>query len=184
MKIRVLIITAVIIAVIFIGFGWFKQNTKKHSPSATVTTQIGSTQVTINYCRPSKKGRLIFGTEEEKALQPYGAYWRVGANEATTLETTKDINFNGSVVKAGKYQLYAYPGKDVWKIVLNTEWDRWGAREANHESDVLTTEVTANNKATFEEVFTINFLIDSTGTTLLSLHWDEVEVKVPITEDK
>jgi hypothetical protein len=43
----------------------------------------------VSYSSPSKKGRLIFGREQDNALLPYGKVWRTGANEATLIELAR-----------------------------------------------------------------------------------------------
>lgn len=180
MKTKVLIVIAILIIALIVGFILTKNNTKKYSPADTATYTLNDLKVEINYCRPFKKGRIIFGTKDEGALQPYGMYWRVGANEATTFETNKDLLINGQELKAGKYQLYAYPNIEEWKIVFNTDWDKWGAREAEHETDVLETTVKPNNHAKFLEQFTITFNNpDTLGLSEIVLHWDKTQVQIP-----
>ncbi len=177
---------ALILAVVFgialvLFFNWFKKDTKKHSPAATAEYTDGRLSLKINYCRPYAKGRVIFGDEEAGALQPYGKYWRMGANEATVFELNQAVNFNDKKLEPGKYSLYAYPGESTWTICVNKEWDRWGAQEADQEKDVLRTEVGAMNNAKFQEQFEITFEpIDSAQMVNLVLHWDKTEVKVPI----
>ena len=46
------------------------------SPKSTVEQMVGLTEVTVEYSRPSKKGRNIFGD-----LVPFGKLWRTGANK-------------------------------------------------------------------------------------------------------
>ena len=43
------------------------------SPAATVTQTIGLTDLTVAYCRPGVKGRVIWG-----GLVPYDEPWRTG----------------------------------------------------------------------------------------------------------
>ena len=159
---------------------WFKSHTKSHSPVSEVTYNRNGTEIKVVYCQPFKKGRLIFGEEADKALQPYGAYWRVGANEATTFETNKDLKINGQELKAGKYQLYAIPGKDMWQIAFNSEWDRWGATDAEHKTDVLKTEVAAENGVPLSEQLRIDFENADSAQTKMVIHWDQTKVKVPV----
>ena len=47
--------------VLFVAFKFMQSNTKKASPEQTVALKQGGKDVTISYCRPSKKGREIFG---------------------------------------------------------------------------------------------------------------------------
>ena len=98
---KILLISAVIIVGLLILFNWFKKDTKKHSPPATVIHNFEDLSIIINYCKPSVKERIIFGDEEAGALQPYGKYWRLGANEATTFENNQTIWFNDKELKAG-----------------------------------------------------------------------------------
>ncbi|OYU96306.1 MAG: hypothetical protein CFE21_07870 [Bacteroidetes bacterium B1(2017)] len=178
---RILIITGIVIVGILIFFNWFKKDTKKHSPAATANYKEGALDITVNYCRPYAKGRVIFGEEEAEALQPYGKYWRLGANEATTFENNQAILFNEKELAPGKYAIYAYPGHDKWTVCVNKEWDRWGAQEADMEQDVFRTEVKAFNDANFLEQFEISFEPkDSSGTFNMVFHWDKTEVRVPL----
>lgn len=164
-------------AVLVVAFFVFRTWTKSHSPEATAAYDKGGLAMTVHYCQPSKKGRVIFGEAATGALQPYGKYWRVGANEATTFEVNKDIIFGDKPLKAGKYSLYAYPDKDSWDIVLGKEWDRWGATEPEAKDEVIRVKALVNNQAPVKETLAVNF----EETPALVLQWDQAEVKVPIT---
>lgn len=180
---KILLISTVVIIGLILFYNWFKKDTKKHSPPATATYVMGDLSLVVNYCKPSAKGRIIFGDEEAGALQSYGKYWRLGANEATTFENNQTIWFNDKELQPGKYSIYAYPGAERWVIAVNKEWDRWGAQEADVTQDVLRTEVLANNKAPFQEQFEISFSEgDSSGVVNLQFHWDREMIKVPISK--
>src|SRR6187431_2641421 len=135
MKKRILIIIGIVLLAIVALLTWFRSYTKSHSPAATAEYHQDGTDIIVRYCQPSKKGRLIFGDEASGALQPYGKYWRVGANEATLFETNKDLLVNDQVLKAGKYSVYAYPGKNTWQVVFNSDFDRWGMPAPDAELD-------------------------------------------------
>src|SRR3954463_14450219 len=91
------------------------------SPKATATGKIGAANVTITYSSPSVKGRQIWG-----GLVPYDKVWRAGANEATLLETDKDLTVEGKKLPAGKYSLYAIPGEKQWQFIINSQTGQWG----------------------------------------------------------
>src|SRR3954451_10510920 len=74
---------------------------QRQSPKMTATGKIGEANVTITYGSPSVRGRKIWGE-----LVPYGKVWRAGANEATQIETDKDLVVEGKKLPAGKYSLY------------------------------------------------------------------------------
>src|SRR5206468_11547814 len=88
------------------------------SPQAMVSQTIGISKVTVNYSRPSVKGREIWGQ-----LVPYGwnkqgfgfnneSPWRAGANENTTIEFSHDAMVEGQKVPAGIYGLFFVVYKD------------------------------------------------------------------------
>ena len=153
--------------------------TKSHSPKDTVTQTLGDAKLEVVYCRPYKKGRTIFGTKDEGALQPYGVYWRAGANEATTIELSEDIVFGGKPLNAGKYSLYVVPDQDNWTIGINSEWDRWGYSEVDHNKDVLQVQVPVEPMVNVMEQFTINFTQEGEAL-MLNLMWDQSSASVPI----
>lgn len=176
-----IIIGIVLIALIGI-LGYLRSATKKHSPAARVQTTIGDAKIEIAYCRPYRKNRLIFGEEKSGALQAYGKYWRTGANEATTFNTSKDLLFNDQLLKAGIYSLYTIPGENKWIIALNKDYDRWGATAPDEENDILRTEITSETNAPDMDQFSISFEAQDSSnlSTYLVLHWDHTRVKVPI----
>lgn len=92
------------------------------SPRDSVSATIGGATVTVNYGRPSKRGREIFG-----ALVPYGTPWRTGANEATAFTTTKALRFGSATVPAGSYTLFTLPAQDgTWQLIINKQTGQWG----------------------------------------------------------
>lgn len=135
----------------------------------------------VSYSQPFKKGRLIFGDEKDKALQPYGKYWRLGANASTDITFNKDINFAGKPVKAGTYRMYAVPGLTSFQVSLNSEAGVFlGAREPDYTKDVIKVDVPVIESPTETEQFIINFASDSTGVNM-DFVWDKIIVRVPIT---
>ena len=68
------------------------------STTQTVKQEFGLGSIELSYSKPNMRGRNIFGD-----LVPYGAVWRTGANNATTLTFSDDVNIGGTKVPAGKY---------------------------------------------------------------------------------
>jgi hypothetical protein len=125
------------------------------------------------------RGRLIFGPEEQKALQPFGKYWRLGANEATQITFNRDILFNGSPVKAGAYRMYAIPGADSFEIVLNTETGKSGSTPPDTANDVLRISVPTQKTTAPVEQFTISLTADDRGIAMI-FEWSDVQFVVPV----
>ncbi len=137
-----------------------EDKSKRPSPLTTDTETIttGNT-VTINYSRPSLKGRKI-----GKDIAPFDKVWRTGANEAATFEITKDAKIEGKPLAAGKYSLYTIPGEKTWTIIFNKRWDQWGT-EYNEADDALRVQVTPGEAPDFIEM--MKFVIEKNGRVLL-----------------
>ncbi len=179
MKKKLLIGTGVFIILLTGVLFYMRSATKKHSPAAHAVYTQNGLNISIHYCQPFKKGRVIFGPAETGALQPYGQYWRMGANEATTFSTNTDLFIGDKTLPAGKYAIYAIPQQNVWTIAFNTENDRWGATAPSEKNDVLRVDVPVNETNIYTEQFTITFETDSTLLNAV-LAWDNAVVKLPI----
>lgn len=151
------------------------------SPPKTTSFSADGLDIAVTYSQPYKKGRLIFGEEKDGALQPYGKYWRLGANAATEITFNKNINFAGKPVNAGTYRMYAVPGATSFQISLNSELDVFfGVNEPDTAKDILKVDVPVTTALTETEQFVINFSNDSTGVKM-DFAWDKTVVSVPIT---
>jgi hypothetical protein len=136
------------------------------------------TYVKITYSSPrrrdpkTEKNREIFGK-----LVPYGQVWRLGANEATELTTTGDLELAGKRLPAGSYSLYAIPQADKWTLIVNRDLGKWGAYEYKQATDVLRVDVPVKKSADTYEAFTIT-LDEKAGT--LNFAWENTQVSVPV----
>ena len=150
------------------------------SPKDTVIYNSDDANFEVVYSRPYKKDRLIFGSEENGALVPFGKYWRTGANAATTFETSSDILFNGVKLKAGKYALFTFPYKNNWTVTLSSESDVFFAIEQpDPKFDVLKTSVDVKSMETTLEQLTVDFLQDSSFVNM-RLMWDNTSISIPL----
>ena len=150
------------------------------SPKETVVYSSDNANFEVVYSRPYKKNRLIFGSEEDGALVPFGKYWRTGANAATTFETFSEILFNGEPLKAGKYALFTFPNEDKWTVSLSSESEVFFAiSQPDPKLDVLKTSVDVESLENALEQFTIEFSKDSTSVNM-TLMWDKVSVSIPL----
>ncbi|MFT6849970.1 MAG: hypothetical protein ACJATA_000776 [Sphingobacteriales bacterium] len=171
-----------LLILVLILAGWLAYTfltTKNHSPVAVASYSDSTLSIKVDYCQPFKKGRLIFGTEENEALQPYGSYWRIGANEATQITFSSDIIFCGEPLEAGAYWLYAFPGEEFWEIGLNSELGKWGAFPPEPENDVLRVKVKSEQLTPISEQLTIDFR-NKGKMIYLQIKWDNVMVPIPI----
>ncbi len=180
MKRKIIIGLVVVVVILGALAAYVVLVANKRSPAKTTTFNYAGLDIKVDYCQPYKKGRLIFGEEKDKALQPYGKYWRLGANAATQIAFSKNISFAGKPLNAGTYRMYAVPGATVWQVSLNSGLGSWGFSEPDYSKDVLKVEVPAAAAPEETEQFVINFSSDSTQANM-DFVWDKTLVRVPIT---
>ncbi len=149
------------------------------SPKTNASYNDADISISVSYGQPSKKGRLIFGEEKDDALQPYGKYWRLGANAPTEITFSKDILFADQPVKAGTYRMYAVPGAGSFQISLNSEVGSFsGAPEPDYSLDIIKVDVPVTPAAETEK-FIISFSRDG-NVVNMDLAWDQTLVRVPV----
>lgn len=178
---KILIIAAVIIALLAAGLFYLNHRNRTLSPPGKADITSGDLTVSIPYSRPSVRNRLIFGTEAQQALQPYGKYWRLGANESTEITINRDVTFNDQPLKAGTYRMYAIPGPDTFEIILNTELGTWGALEPDHDLDILHTKVPVQKTRTPAEQYTITLKPTTTGIDIV-FEWSDTQFAIPLSK--
>lgn len=148
---------------------------KRASPPETAMGKVMGASITINYSSPAVKGRKIWGD-----LVPYDKVWRLGANEATIFETSKDIMVEGKSLPAGKYSLYAIPGENEWVFIFNSKTGQWGIKEdgsttEDPANDVIRVTVKPEKSASFNE--RMKFVVDRRG---FALEWENLRVPVNV----
>ena len=149
------------------------------SPLQTIKQNFALGDVTLEYSRPSVKGRVIFGD-----VVPYGKIWRTGANATTKITFSDDVKLEGNDVKAGTYGLYTIPNKDSWDIMLYKDLTLGGdVAEYKQENEVLRFKVKPTTLSSKTETFTMN-LGDITPTSAtIELVWENTCVAIKLTAD-
>ena len=149
---------------------------KRPSPpgQASVTLADGKT-ITIDYSRPSAKGRQIFG-----GVVPYGKEWRTGANEATAFVTTTDLMVGGKHVPAGNYTLYTIPNQQQWTLIINKQTGQWGT-VYDEKQDLVRVPMKISKTSAPVEQFTIDLKQAGPKAATLNLAWADTQASVDIT---
>ena len=149
------------------------------SPLQTVKQAFGLSDITIEYSRPSVKGRVIFGD-----VVPFGKVWRTGANSATKITFGDDVKMEGKVVAAGTYALYTVPNKDSWEIMLYKDLTL-GGNVADYKNENEIVRITVKPKATAEkkETFTIDIADMTSSSANIELVWEKTRVAFNVTTD-
>lgn len=149
--------------------------TPQPSPSAKLVQTVGLTEVTVEYSRPSMKGRKIFG-----GLVPFDQVWRTGANANTKITFSDDVTIGGTAVKAGTYAIFTKPTAKNWEVVLYNYADISGTPKTWDDSKVIAKAVAPVNMMPYKtESFTIAIENLSNGGADLAFSWDKTYVIVP-----
>lgn len=182
------------------------QDLPQPSPHGRVEQVVGLTKISIDYSRPSVKGRKIFGE-----LVPYGQVWRTGANKCTMIETDGPIEIEGNILEAGIYSMFTIPGEATWVIIFNRDTALWGEEdrkdsldvlqlkvavgpregESTHVTQLTSTEATASTKSRgqgskqsmFTETLTIDFEAVKDDRARIDLRWESTLVSLNIHAD-
>ena len=144
------------------------------SPNASVTQQVGLTEISIAYSSPGVKKRPIWGK-----LVPYDKMWRTGANRDTTVTFSKDVTFGGKAVAAGTYTLYTIPSKKGWTVILNSNEEDFGHSNYDQKKDVARVKA-LGSRIPHRERLTYFFANTTDDRTRLDIEWEKVRVSVPI----
>lgn len=160
----------------------FSQNLKFPAPSPlqTVTQNVGISTVSIEYSRPSARGRVIFGND---GIIPYGVFWRTGANAPTKITFGADVSVNGTKVVAGSYSLFTYPGESEWTIVLNKNLNVYGDKDRNKAEDAAVLKVVPQKSSAYTEVFTIDFSKLTENDATIDIKWANTIVPLDVKFD-
>lgn len=176
-------ITNLIALSILVSFGAIAQiNTPQPSSAGSVSSTVGLTEVKIDYFRPKKKGRMIFGAGDQY-LQQYGQTWRTGANGGSVLSVSTDIKLGGQDVKAGEYLIFTVPNADEWRFMLYSDLTLGGnVAGYDKEKEVLNVGVKPTSVSSPVETLTFNISDISEDNTKANIYfaWDNVSLKVPI----
>jgi len=176
-----LLIVLSILALGLLLYSVFVENifSPRLSPKDSAKISLNDLDIKVEYNRPSKRDREIFG-----ALVPFNKVWRTGANEASTFSTNKDLMIDGMLLKKGKYTIWTVPMQDSWKVMLNSKQYEWGVNEKmepmwDPNYDAIELEVATEQIDSTVEKFTISF-DNTTGNLKLTMAWDNTKIEVPI----
>ena len=148
---------------------------RQASPRDTAEATVGGARVMVDYGRPYKRGRQIFG-----GLVPLNQVWRTGANAATTLVTNRALRLGTTTVPAGTYTLYTIPTASGWTLIVNRQTGQWGT-EYDEKQDLARIPMRAARVSAPVEQFTIAVEPRGQAGGVLSMAWDTTRAELPFT---
>ena len=152
--------------------------TPRISPASNLKQTVGLTDIEINYNRPSKRGRVVFGN-----LVPYGKIWRTGANSGTELTFSTDVTVAGSVINAGTYTLFTIPNEESWEVMLYSQTDLWSVpRDWDESKIIFRSSFDANVSTDGDSMETFSIWIGNVTNNdcYLNMGWDNTVVNIKI----
>ncbi|WP_178988610.1 DUF2911 domain-containing protein [Winogradskyella schleiferi] len=156
--------------------------TPQPSPAAKIEQVVGLTDVTLEYSRPSMRGREVFGN-----LVPYDKMWRAGANKNTIITFSNPVTVGGNELKAGSYAVFIKPSEKTWDVYFYSDTENWGTPQNWDDSKVAAKatvdvmEIPAN-----VETWTISFDDLTNDSAHLGMMWANTyaAVKFEVPTDK
>ena len=147
------------------------------SPFSKISQQVGLTEVTLQYSRPSAKGRVVFGE-----LVPYDKVWRTGANRATRITFKEVAKIGGKKIQPGEYAIYTIPNQGCWTIIIhaNTSLRSIAGGAYKPSNDVFRFELVPEKNNNYVETFTCQFSEVKTNSLMLDITWENTLISIPI----
>lgn len=163
------------------AFGTTAQTVKVPAPSPlqTLKQSFALSEITIEYSRPSARGRVVFGD-----VVPFGKVWRTGANGSTKITFGEDVKVEGKAVKAGTYALYSIPGKDSFTFMLYKDL-KLGGDVSNYsaENELIRFAVKSSKVTEKVETFTMNVSDITASSSNIELTWENTRAAFNVTAD-
>lgn len=149
--------------------------TPQPSPFGKLEQKVGLTDVTIEYSRPSMRGRTIFGD-----LVSYGKLWRTGANKNTIITFSTDVVIDGHTLKAGSYAIFTTPNEASWDVIFYSDTENWGTPQKWDDSKVAVKTTVKTYPIPFDvETLTIDINNLTNNGAKLELLWEKTYIAIP-----
>ncbi len=143
-----------------------------NSPAASVSYTVGYTEIGIKYSSPAVRDREIWGR-----LVPYDKVWSAGANEATTVSFSTDINIEGTILGKGTYSFFLVPQQgDEWIAVFNSEMRLRDIRDYDKAKDVARIHVPVKYVNVKQERLTYEIVDQNPEQGYIRMAWDKARV--------
>lgn len=146
------------------------------SPEGILTQQVGYTKMSLQYGRPSARGRKIMGE-----LVPFGKLWRTGAGKCTTLSFDQPVTIANKTIPAGIYAVLSIPDTSEWIVLLNSDTRKAYGDPSEYDaaSEVIRFKVNPQKTARFYESLTFDIdVVNNDG--MLYLSWENTQIQFSI----
>jgi hypothetical protein len=133
-----------LIVLLAAGSASMAQDKRMASPAGASSTEVGGRYderigyvggkwIEVQYGRPIKRGRDLFGPSDYAEFLNDGApIWRAGANVTTRLNTEVAIVIGGKTIVPGEYSLFIDLQRDGWILVVSA-WPAQTTYDVNNK---------------------------------------------------
>ncbi len=147
------------------------------SQRGSVAQSVGFTEISVHYGRPVARGRTLFG---DSALVRWDRVWNPGADSATRISFSHDVQIEGRDIKAGEYTIWLLPRSSTpWTLILSRAAHVFHTPYPGEEHDALRVDVTPERGAHMETM-AVYFPVVMRDDAVLRIHWGEMIVPVKI----
>jgi hypothetical protein len=158
---------------------------------ASVSEQIGITDITIHYSRPGVKKREghIWGELIPVGFSELGygaknpAPWRAGANENTTIEFTTDVTIEGQNLPAGRYGFFVAYDPAECILIFSRNSTSWGNFFYDPKEDALRVKVKPIKTDENTEWLKYEFTDQTPSGASIQLRWEKLMIPFKIEVD-
>lgn len=144
------------------------------SPRDTVRAVVGSAELWVDYGRPQRRGRTIFGE-----VVPWNQVWRTGANAATQLHTGVALWVGEQVIPPGTYTLWSISTPEGTTLIVNKQTGQWGT-VYDPAQDLIRLPLRVERLPAPVEQFTIAIVSGENGGEL-RFEWEQARWVLPFT---
>jgi hypothetical protein len=142
----------------------------QRNPRGTAKISVGGKTISVEYGRPSLKGRSV---ADMLAKLKLGDFWRLGADKSTTFSTAADLQFADVTVPNGEYSLWAEREADSsWKLVFNKQHGQWGTQH-DASQDLVSVPLNETKASNSAEMVTIGLTKQGSGG-VITIQWGDM----------
>jgi Protein of unknown function (DUF2911) len=147
------------------------------SQRTTITQMLAFTEITLSYGRPVARGRVLFG---DSGVVKWGTVWHPGADSATRITFTHDVELDGHPLAAGEYSLWLIPRDGApWTLIVHRAVHVFHTPYPGERGEVLRIDLPPQRGAHMESM-AIYFPAVLRDRAEMRIHWGETFVAVPI----
>ena len=142
------------------------------SPRGTAKLDLGGKTVSVEYGRPSLKGRTM---QQLLGRLKVGGFWRLGADDSTTFSTDADLTFGDVTVPKGEYSIWARKEADNrWTLVFNKKAGVFGT-DHDPSADFASVPLAGSKASDSAEELTLSLDKRDDGGTF-TIHWGDTQL--------